>query len=139
MSNEMLICPEPITSVAVEEWPPEVDLVLSALDAGRAAKADRRQLLRQEYRVKAWLRLFSDGADVAARPLFTRDLGPRSLGFISKQRLPLGYGGMIELPDPDGQLVAIHGTVLRCRPTAHGWFEGAFSFNREQVGLAESL
>ena len=64
--------------------------------------------------------------------LYTRDINPRSLGFVTSHRLPLGYGGVIELPGPDGEPVSVHCTLLRCRQAAPRWFEGCLYFNREQ-------
>ena len=112
--------------------PPEADLVLSALDAAHGPSIDRRQGSRKRHRVRGLLRLFSDRPGSAPWEIFTRDVGPRSLGFVSKQRLPLGYGGAIELTAPDGQKITAHCTLLRCREAGSGWFEGAMYFNREQ-------
>jgi hypothetical protein len=55
----------------------------------------------------------------------------RGVGFITRDCLPLGYGGIIELP-VDGRLVPINGTLFRCRDIGNGWYEGALYFNREQ-------
>ena len=114
-----------------EEWSAEVDLILSALEAG-AAPDERRRSDRMRYRTKAQLKLFSDAPGADPSVLFTRDVSPKGLGFITRHRLPLGYGGKIVLPSPTGQLVTIHCTLYRCREAAQGWFEGALYFNREQ-------
>lgn len=121
-----------------EAWPPQVDLILSAIDAGRDAEPhDRRAVPRHSYRVRGWLRLFSDGRDGDARPVYTRDANPRGVGFITPHRLPLGYGGTLELPHPDGGTAVVHCTILRCREASPGWFEGSVYFNREQSALFE--
>jgi hypothetical protein len=121
------------TVEATPAYPPEVELVLSALDVGANRKRpDQRGSLRVAYRVVATLHLFSDVPGTPARELYTRDIGPKSMGFICSQRLPLGYGGILELTDPDGQPARIHCTLLRCREVAPGWYEGALYFNREQ-------
>jgi hypothetical protein len=119
------------------EWPAQADLILSAIDAGRhAVPRDRRAVPRHKYRVQGWLRLFTDCPDTAARALYTRDINARGLAFITPHRLPLGYGGLIELPRPDGSGVAtVHSTLLRCSEVAPGWFEGCVYFNREQPAL----
>jgi hypothetical protein len=118
---------------ATTPFPPEVDLVMSALEAGSAKRRnDHRGTLRVQYHVVASLQLFSDTPGTARRELYTRDIGPKSMGFITAQRLPLGYGGILELTDPDGQPARIHCTLLRCREVAPGWYEGALYFNREQ-------
>jgi len=115
------------------DWPREVDMVLSALEAGQfSQQAQRRVRVRLRYRVRAELRLFSDAPHTPGWTLYTRDVEPRSLGFVTRHRLPLGYGGQVELPDPSGQSVLIPCTLLRCRSTAPGWYEGAVYFNREQ-------
>lgn len=119
------------------EWPAEVDLIISALEAGRAtAFADRRGNSRMPYRTHAVVRLFSDLPETDPWTLYTRDMDGRGVGFITRHRLPLGYGGMIRLTLPNGQILEAHCTLLRCREAAPGWFEGALYFNREQdVGV----
>jgi hypothetical protein len=139
-------------SSAAANWPPEVELILSAMDVGRdgadaSAHADavrdraqpsidsaqnRRKPGRRDYRVRAHLQLFSDRPGTEPWTLYTRDVGPRSLGFITPHRLPLGYGGWVEIPTPRSGTQKIHCTLFRCRPAVQGWFEGALSFNREQ-------
>jgi hypothetical protein len=124
-------------AAAKDPWPREVDLIISALEAGSRRERgdggpDQRLLARTPYRVRASLQLFSDTAGTAPWRLFIRDADARGLGFLTPHRLPLGYGGTIELPAPSGQRVSIHCTVLRCREVATGWFEGALAFNRDQ-------
>ena len=116
-----------------DTWSREVDMVISALEAGQHRDAvNRRGRVRVRYRVCATLRLFNDVAGLPGRKLFTRDVEPRSLGFVTRHRLPLGYGGQVELLGADGGTVQIACTVLRCRSAAPGWYEGAVGFNREQ-------
>jgi hypothetical protein len=119
------------TSQVAEEWSSEVDLILSALEAGGVTE-ERRTGARMAYRAKAELRLFSDAASANGWTLFTRDVSPKGVGFITRHRLPLGYGGKIQLPSPNGQLVTVHCTLYRCREAAQGWYEGALYFNRPQ-------
>ena len=109
-----------------KDWPAEVGLILSALEAGRHRVLNRRSMSRSRHRTRATLRLHSDAPETAPWVLYTRDVNQRGLG------LPLGYGGIVELATPFGGLVAVSCTVYRCRETAHGWFEGSLSFNREQ-------
>ena len=122
------------TAKAAAEWSPEVDLVLSALEAAGSATAtdERRRTQRMSYRVKAELQLFSDPSGAEPWVLFTRDINPKGLGFITRHRLPLGYGGKVRIPSPTGQMMTIHCTLYRCREAAPGWFEGAMYFNRDQ-------
>ncbi len=118
---------------ATESWPRGVDLVLSALEAAGSEQDDRRRHERMSYRVMAELRLFSDPPGTAPWQLYSRDVSVRGIGFITQSRLPLGYGGMLQLPAPrSGRLVSVAGTLFRCREVGQGWFEGSLYFNREQ-------
>lgn len=118
------------------EVPPQVELILSALETGRHRSNDRRALRRNRYRVRGRLRLFSDGPHVVPWTVYTRDVHARGLGFVTPHRLPLGYGGLIEIPHPDGGLMSINCTLFRCRQAAPGWYEGSVYFNREQPAFA---
>ena len=119
-----------------EAWPPEADLVLSALEAAGGRGAERRKVVRIKYRVRASLRLFAESAGNPPSILYTRDVNERGMGFITPHRLPLGYGGMVELVGPNGQTLQIHCTLFRCREAAPGWFEGSLYFNRPQAAFA---
>lgn len=116
--------------------PPQVELILSALETGRHLADDRRDGPRQPYRVLGRLRLFSDAPHVKPWTVYTRDVHPRGIGFVTPHRLPLGYGGLIELPHPDGGMMTVTCTLFRCRQAAPGWYEGAAYFNREQPEFA---
>jgi hypothetical protein len=113
-------------------WPAEVELIASALEAAGASTEGRRQMPRMPLRRRAALRLYADAPGAAPWPLYIRDANERGLGFVTPHRLPLGYGGTIELAGPSGHLVRLNCTLLRCRPVASGWFEGSLHFNREQ-------
>lgn len=119
-----------------DPFPPEVELIISALEAAQPVVEGRRKAERASYRVRGRLRLFSDTPDTAPWLLFTRDVNPRGMGFLCSHRLPLGYGGLLEIPDPEGRPLRIHCTLLRCRQVAPGWHEGAVYFNREQHDFA---
>jgi hypothetical protein len=110
-----------------------VELILSAMDAGSAAATDRRSAIRTPYRVCAKLHLHAGGADSAPPTLYTRDVDGRGMGFVTAQRLPLSYGGYLELPGPDGRVLRVACTVVRCRQTAPGWYEGALHFHQRQT------
>jgi hypothetical protein len=112
--------------------PREVELILSALEAGANQHDNRRRHPRTRYRVLAELRLFSDASGTPAWTLYTRDVSARGVGFVTRHRLPLGYGGVVYLPSPTGRPVSVNGTLFRCREIGNGWFEGAMYFNREQ-------
>ena len=128
-----------------DPWPTEVQLINSPHAAGEdgtrggavlSPAAAHRDVPRMAHRVLAELHLFSDAPDAEPWRLYTRDVSSRSLGFITSHRLPLGYGGTVELATPDGSVVAVNCTLLRCREITTGWFEGALYFNREQAAFA---
>jgi hypothetical protein len=128
------------SAVAVgEPLPQEVEMVLSALEAGSKAGAERRTQARLSWRVQAGLRLFIDPPGHTSRTLYTRDVHSRGLGFVSSHRLPLGYGGVVDLPAYDGTVMSIACTLLRCRLAAPGWYEGVVYFNREQFNLERMI
>jgi hypothetical protein len=114
-------------------WHPQAEMVLSALEAAHP-RDDRRQQRRNAFRVRATLKLFTDSPDEPARVLYTRDANHRGIGFVTRNRLPLGYGGILELPSlrTPGKILTIQCTLSRCRLTAAGWYEGALHFNRDQ-------
>ena len=128
MTLEMNDC----QTITEDGIPSAVALVMSALEAGRSPEDDRRAEPRYPHRVAALLRLFSDQADTAPWLLYTRDVSTRGLGFVSRHRLPLGYGGVVEFSGPDGKKRKVHCTLLRCREAAPGWYEGNVYFNRQQ-------
>jgi hypothetical protein len=114
------------------DWPPQAEMVLSAIEAGQFPTDNRRTAPRRRYRVKACLHLFSDAPETAPWLIYTRDIHARGLGFITPHRLPLGHGGLIELPVGESSPIHIPCTLLRCREAAPGWFEGSLYFNRDQ-------
>ncbi|MEA2736468.1 MAG: hypothetical protein QOE14_2919 [Humisphaera sp.] len=122
--------PEPLRSD--KEWLAEAELVLSALEVGAPTHDNRRRHPRRRYHVIADLHLFTDGPGTPPWRLYTRDVSARGLGFITRDRLPLGYGGVVELPGPTDRLMRVNVTLFRCREIGNGWFEGALYFNREQ-------
>ena len=126
--------PEPVRSD--KQWLAEAEMIISALEAGAPAEDDRRAHPRRRYRIIADLRLFSDKPDSPLWRLFTRDISERGLGFVTRERLPLGYGGVIEFAGPGGKMLSVSGTLFRCREIGNGWYEGALYFNREQLVFA---
>lgn len=111
--------------------PREVEMILSAMDAAHSSNFDRRSLRRMPYRTSALLKLFSENDSDEPITLYTRDCDSRGFGFITRHRLPLGYGGMVELIDPTGRKLKVQCTLVRCRIGVQGWYEGALSFNRD--------
>ena len=129
-------CADGAAVSAGDQFPPQVELILSALETGQHFRDERRDVQRTPYRAQAVLRLFSDQPDTPPWSLYTRNANQRGLGFITSHRLPLGYGGILELYTPTGRLRKIHCTLVRCRQAAPGWYEGCLHFNREQPEFA---
>jgi len=126
---------------AGSEWPQHVQLIISALESAHHPASERRAVSRAPYRSKAHLRLFTQAKTAAPALLYTRDVCPRGMGFVTPHYLPLGYGGKVEVLMPDGRLAIVHCTLSRCRQLSPGWYEGALSFSREQMefaGLSEA-
>lgn len=113
--------------------PAEVGMIISALQAG-GSERERRESDRVKYHVQASLRLFVDTPQTEQRLLYVRDANQRGVGFVTRCRLPLGYAGIVELPNPQDQTqpLQIHCTLVRCRLAAPGWYEGALHFHRDQ-------
>ena len=113
---------------------PELRNFLAPQGEERDASHDRRKQTRSAFRVQAALKLFTDCSDEPARILYTRDANHRGIGFVTRARLPLGYGGILELPSlrTPGKMLTIQCTLSRCRLAAAGWYEGALHFNRDQ-------
>jgi hypothetical protein len=119
-------------------WTAEAEFVLSALEAAGMPRLDRRDSDRTVFRTTANLRLFSEVENRKPLRIFVRDVSPRGLGFITRHRLPLGYGGMLHLKCPRQSALAIDCAIRRCRQAANGWYEGAISFHRPQSALEPS-
>jgi hypothetical protein len=138
---EFPAAPLPTVKAVNVTFPPTVELIMSAMDSGAHAAAEpssnRRALPRRPYRVGGHLRLFSDSSHDSPRTIYTRDVHSRGLGFLTTHRLPLGYGGFVDFPGPDGRVRRIQCTLQRCREAAPGWFDAAVCFNREQPDLNE--
>ena len=107
-------------------------MILSAMEAAPRLATEKRAHQRMNYHVQAKLTLFADGPMAEPWTLYTRDVDPRGMGFITRDRLPLGYGGWVELQTPNGRVTRIACTLYRCREAIPGWYEGALYFNREQ-------
>ena len=117
-------------------FPPEVEFLISALEAGPKPLIDRQKERRSQYRVRATLKLFSDAPDAKPALLYTRNVTSHALAFLTDDVLTLSHGGILQIPLPSGEIVKINCTVLRYREAAPGWFEGAVYFNREQAFFA---
>jgi hypothetical protein len=121
-----------------EAWTAEAEFVLSALEAAGLPRLDRRDDDRTVFHTTGKLRLYSETENPNPWQIFVRDVTPRGLGFITRHRLPLGYGGKLHLKCPQQTLLVIDCAIRRCRAAANGWFEGAICFNRPQNALDPS-
>ena len=143
--------PRPLTlqmkqvAIATEEaanesatWTKEAEFVLSALEAAGLTQQNRRDADRTVYHTTAALRLYSEVENPKPWQIFVRDVTPRGLGFITRHRLPLGYGGMLNFKCPKQTMLNIDCVIRRCCQAANGWYEGAISFNRPQHALDPS-
>jgi hypothetical protein len=113
-------------------FPREVEFMISALEAGPRPIVDRQKTRRMPYRVRATLKLYSDDPQMPPCLLYTRHIHSRAMGFLTARPLALSHGGVLMIPSPEGQVLQVSCTVLRCREAAPGWYEGAVYFNREQ-------
>ncbi|HEY1684458.1 MAG TPA: PilZ domain-containing protein [Tepidisphaeraceae bacterium] len=132
MSAAKVLSEPPVKVLDEAELVRQAEFILSALDAGQFRFKERRHAPRITYRVKATVRLHSDPDESGGKIIFTRDVSPRCMGFVTPHRLPLGYGGVLELEDPQGNAINLDCTLLRCHETVDGWFEGSVYFNRPQ-------
>jgi hypothetical protein len=124
---------EPVSCVSGRDVPPEVHLIISAMEAaGSTSLKERRGPTRWPFRARAHLYLFSDAPGTSPWTIYTRNANSRGVGFVTTLPLPLSHGGWVELVDSTGQHRSIHCTLSRCSEAARGWYEGALLFNREQ-------
>jgi hypothetical protein len=142
-SNELIRLPvDDLESLARE-----AAIVISAMEAAMEARLPQlspmerrlRRISRVNLRVQAQLKLWADGLDGEPWHIFTRDLDGRAMGFICKDKLPLGYGGWITFNMPDGRRINLEATVTRCRPYSGGWHEGALHFTHPQGNLVDEV
>lgn len=116
-------------------WPAEVSMILSAMDMAERPDVDRRAAGRRSHRARADLRLYAHDPMNPPAELFTRDVSPMGLGFITRNPLPLGYNGLVRLTLADGEVVTASCSIYRCREAVGGWYEGALHFTQRQPDL----
>jgi hypothetical protein len=131
--SDNLASPAAAPANAAGGLPQEVEFILSALEAAQFSGKSRRTTARLHYRAEASIKLFSDTPQAPPWTIYVRDISPKGLGFVTRHRLPLGYGGILTIVGPHGKTVKIDCTLLRCREAVQGWFEGSMYFNREQT------
>jgi hypothetical protein len=118
-----------------EPFPTDVEFMISALEAGPRPLVDRQRFKRIKYRVRSMLRLYSEGPDVPPTLLYTRNISSQGMGFLCPRQLPISHGGVVMIPNLNGDLEKIACVVLRCREAANRWCEGAVHFNRSQISF----
>lgn len=135
--NDTLTLPviDEAEKVSDEDFPGEAEMILSAMDAAAVRPAvDRRTGSRRGSRGVADLRLYAHGDDAPPMKLYTRDISSTTVGFITQDRLPLGYNGLVRITLNDGgDVITASCQVYRCRPAVGGWYEGALHFTRRRV------
>ena len=125
-----------MTFCDLDQWPADVDLISSAMEAARPEEAaiNRRVARRRRIRVIGRVTLFC-GGEAGPVTIYSRDCDARHMGFLTQTQLPLGYGGTLDLVGPNGQPLSIGCMVYRCRECVPGWFDGVLNFNRPQPVL----
>ena len=119
-------------------WPIEVDMILSAMEAARTDASDlsdRRKHPRATRRVQAELQLFAHNPLQPPIQLYTRDISASGIGFITRERLTLGYNGLVAIHLNEKETITAQCNVYRCREAINGWYEGALAFTVEQPTL----
>ena len=148
--EDELLSPEELVKAPVEEslsLEREAAMVITAMEAAMEARLRQlspmerrlRRISRVTLRVAAHLRLWADGLDGEPWQLFTRDVDGRAMGFVCKDRLPLGYGGWLGFALPGGGKQSLEATVTRCRPCSAGWYEGSLHFTHPQGQLVDAI
>jgi hypothetical protein len=109
-------------------WPADAQAAMSKLETSFAPLTEHRAAERRRYRTTArfWI------AAEQSTQFYVRDVSARGLGFICKDALTESLRGKLRLALPDGGMMQVTGTILRCREFAPGWYEGALQFAREQ-------
>lgn len=120
-----------------ERWPEDVRRIMSWLDAQPNVAAEKRKYPRIRYRVRAAIGLVGTiNRESSIIPIYTRDAGTRSLGFIASAELPVGTEARLHLPKVDDRVWHVDCRVVRCSMCVTGWYEGAVVFIQEQPAFA---
>jgi hypothetical protein len=115
-------------------WPSDAKTMMSKAEDMFPKLVDRRKIPRIRYRVQAMAKIVEPTKEQAM--LYTRDVNPWSAGFVCDRPIPQRARITIELPLPDGRVVALEGMVMRCREFSPGCFEGSVDFQIEHPELA---
>jgi hypothetical protein len=118
-------------------WPAEAREMMSRLNDSFPPMMERRRIPRKRYRVEARVALVHAEADAQEMKLYTRDINPWALGFISPHALPAYEHAIIHMPGEDGTILRIKCLIRRCRSFAPGWHQGVIDFEREYPEFGE--
>jgi hypothetical protein len=121
----------------LEPWPPEAREMMSRLSDSFPPMMERRRIPRKRYRVEASIVLLHGKQDEQDMKLYTRDINPWALGFISPHALPAYEHAMVQMPGMDGRMLRIKCLIRRCTSLEAGWFQGVIDFEREYREFAE--
>jgi hypothetical protein len=98
---------------------------------------ERRRIPRKRYRVEAGIVLLHGGQGEQDMKLYTRDVNPWALGFITPHALPAYEHAVVHMPGMDGEMLRIKCLIRRCTSLEAGWFQGVIDFEREYREFAE--
>jgi hypothetical protein len=123
------------SDVAMVGWPIEARERMTQALSGLSVAKEQRRIERRPYHIEG--RLLVSGSEVAAVPLYTRDVHLWNAGFIMQTPLPTGTRAMIRLRKPSGRGITVECRVQRCREFESGWFDCSVEFVQPQVAFAE--
>ncbi|HTL29821.1 MAG TPA: hypothetical protein VL282_11385 [Tepidisphaeraceae bacterium] len=113
-----------VVMVGAETWPSDVRDLLERLDQAFPKLHDRRVIPRWAFHVAAFLTI----EHAARHQIWTRDINPWNVGFVSRESLTSGATGTLRFEVPGGQIIVVAGQVKRSREFQTGWFEGYINF-----------
>jgi hypothetical protein len=120
----------------VSRWPSEVAAAFLVLDASKpeADGMERRKTPHTRYNVRATLELSHGGGNII---IYSRDLNPYAVGFMTNVPLALGKRGTLHIYGPGNVPCRVECDVYRCREFIPGWFEAAAHFRGKQIEFGE--
>ncbi len=115
-------------------WPAEAREMMSRLNDSFPPLMERRRIPRRRYRVEAQV-VFPSGGEEPVY-IYTRDVNPWSLGFITPHALPAYEHVTLHMPNEHGETMRIRCMIRRCKAFAPGWHQGVIDFEREYPEFA---
>ena len=112
------------SAVADEKWPADVREILARLDGSFPKMHDRRIIPRWLFHAEGFLTI-----DHSARhQLWTRDINPWNVGYVSREPLSVASHGTLRLEIPGDEVLVVSAQVKRSREFELGWYEGYLNF-----------